>query len=196
MNLELDVGLGSIYFISDVERGVGMLQNPRLLLARRTLLTEDMARFVARHPDAGLPEDELGFYQALQMLHDVGADRNVVRAIAMPEPILVIAVGIEAGLLAGLKRLKLRGLADLLAIRGGIEAVELDEPLTHLTRAFDEHLLYADDDQTVLAFRAIQRLSVVSGLRKTVLSTDVNCEEIVRSRPDLWHDVSILHEPL
>lgn len=196
MNLALDIGLASVYFITDPDRGIAMLQSPRLLLASRTLSLEDFARFIARSQRTGGQKDDARFPDALQMLNDVLAEDRPSSPIFVNEPILVIACDIEAGLLSGLKRLKLRGFARLMAVKEGIGSTVIEAAVTQLYLGFRDRLVYAEGGRELLAFGPVAGLCVVSGLRKTVLSTEKDCQAIMRSYPDLAADVSGVIEPI
>lgn len=95
-------------------------------------------------------------------------------AEALPDPCLILARGYEPGLLRELKVRKLRGLGRFLAV-GGAEL-----PLERVPQSL----------------QPVKGLSVVSGLKRTVLSTTRTAEEILRDDPELVADVSGMKEEI
>lgn len=190
MKLVLDRGFASVYFVTDPDLGLATLTGPCLLLAQRILRLEDLARFIVRTQT----RDEARIPDAVQMLQDVLADQPLSRSVEVNAPLLVIAYGFAPDLLAVMKRLKLRGLAELLALSGGLFPSELDELFQQLFDKFRASLVYAEGGREVLAFRALSGLAVVSGLRFTVLSTDLSSAQIVQAYPGLLADVSNVRE--
>lgn len=196
MELEIELGLASVYFVSQPKQGVGVLNNPTLLLTRKTLCLEDFAYFLACRQAKRGPVDEELVAEAAQMLQDFMADGSLSAGIGLDKSMLVVAPDVESGLLGGLKRLKLRGIVQVMAICSGTRQRELEEAEAQLARAFEDHLLPTDVVRSMLAYGPIKGLCVVSGLRQTIFSTTKKDRDLIGSHPEIASDITSVQEPL
>lgn len=188
LDLELSVGFASPYFVTDPGQGVAVLRDPRVLLVRRALRAEHLARFLAGSRPAG----EARVEDVARMLGELMAGKGPSKSFSVDAPCFVAVGGFEPRLLSALKVLKLRGIAGILAVGGE----GLDAPLGRLSVACSRFRLYTEGGGEVQAFKPATSVQVVSGLRLTVLSTTRSAEEILRDRPDLAADLSGIREEI
>ena len=93
-----------------------------------------------------------------------------------------------------MKVLKIRGICDLLAI--DVSSLTNDEAIFRLGNEYKSEELCKKDLYAI--YKPLKRLSVVSGIAKTVISNEQNANQILRNFPDIIskYDKTAVQEPL
>lgn len=200
LTLALNVGMASKYLVTNPDKMIAIKENPYLFLSNEklnikafseclsTIYNQSNSSFLklgSRKIDA--PQFEI-------FLDDLINERKP--SIPFPSfsnPILLISNGIDHKALVSMKVLKIRGICDLLAIDVSVSDTD---SIFRLGNELKNEELGKRDFYTL--FKPPKRLSIVSGVAKTVISTEQNTNQILRNFPDLIskYDKTAVQEPL
>ncbi|MEW6359262.1 MAG: hypothetical protein AB1696_23205 [Planctomycetota bacterium] len=202
MNIELDCGVASRYFITDYARSLAVVEAPcALVLARRLdldglvvafseLAAQGPVRPGSRRSSRGREEQEVDktvmqWRDRLRADFDEILDARPGFSFGYPHPIVVLAESISEDALVVMVVIKLRGITQILGVDLSTSGARLEQlflPHGMLSRAPRE---FRRDSKSHRIYPIDDGLSVVAGLGRTVLSPNMNPEEIVKNYPDL-----------
>jgi hypothetical protein len=184
-DIQLNAGVASKYFVTDLKRGLALMERPWVLVATRQLDLEHWAEALAvvqareaaslfGSPNPDVPATVVAL---TDMVHDRVPDKD----LGVRTPLFILANGIQKEALASMKVLQLRCLCRIIALDGS--ALKFDDAATSLGPEFRSQPVFRND---VLEVSAPTRgLCVVSGFHKTVISANKNSRGIIGAFPEL-----------
>lgn len=205
MNIELPVGMATPYFVTQADRSIATVEDPAVLVLHNEPLTLDtLGRFLAflnedpppRKPGFRLfgkpekmPPPPPALDRARAMLKVITVDNtwpDASQLVYTSHPVVILAKTIEVNALQALTVIKLRGYFQTLAldISGCLDIVPA--LLASLGREKSAGIpLFAGIGRTVAGYGSFQGLTVVSGLRATVVATGLTADQVLAQHPDL-----------
>jgi hypothetical protein len=199
--IHLNVGLASKYLITDTKKCIVSIEKPYLVFSNNILSDKVFAEILTTFYNFGLPRGlfgvgvkKLNSQQVELSLDDLRNERKP--SFPMREinnPMLMLSNGFDKKTLTAIKIIKIRGFcqiiaADISALPGDT-ILKIDSEL--MSDKIEEKLSYK-------IYKPDNRLCVVSGINKTVLSTESNVGQILKKFPDLISNVDLesINEPL
>jgi hypothetical protein len=204
LTLELNIGMASKYFITDLDRSIAVIENPFLFLSKErigiSLLAGNLAKIYNNmtHPvifDKGkLGADKFEIF--LNDLVNAGLDqcKSSVSPMTFDRPILIVSNSIDKMALVAMKILKIRGICQLLAI--DVSTLEHDETIFRLEMELRTQEFYKDE--ALQLYKTVKGLSAVCGINKAILSNELKIKQIISKYPDMAmkFDEKTMPEPL
>lgn len=199
--LQLNAGLASKYLITDIKKNVGISEKPRLVSLSKILTVNILVEILTNIYNINLPSGLFGMgakkldsRQVALFLEDLCNQRKPSGPIIeIREPVFILAGGFDKKALIAIKILRLRGLCPIMAVDisalGGDIIVKIDSEL--INNKIEEAVSYK-------IYRPDTKLCVVSGINKTVLSTENNAAQILKKFPGLISSIDLesVNEPL
>ncbi|MBN1268206.1 MAG: hypothetical protein JXB04_01345 [Kiritimatiellae bacterium] len=199
MNVALNAGFASKYFVTDAERGVACAADPALFIAARTVDVEQVAAFFGfLAAGATWQASDHAKRAAAALRAVVDADFSAADALAGDRPLVILAEGFADKLLPALKIIKLRGLRPVLAVAvpDGRQQLATGVAALAATGAAGSAVFVADD-RLAAGVPVARGVTVVSGLNQTVLSAGLSAEQIIAAHPAMCSGpVDAVDEPL
>lgn len=199
--LHLNVGLASQYLITDIKKGIGVSEKPYVVFSNNLLSDKELAEVLTVIYNTDLSSGFLGMgakkldsAQFALFLDDLRNKRKPSMPIVnFKNPVFILSNGFDKRALVAVKVLKIRALCQILAVdmsaSGGDTILKIDSEL--MNNKIEEtvfHKIYKSDN----------KLCMVSGINKTVLSTESNIGQILKKFPDLTSNIDLesVNEPL
>jgi len=190
LTLSLNIGMASKYLIIDGKNMIATKENPYLMLSTQKIdirvFSECLSKIYTHRNSSSfflkLGSQKLEAQQLEIFLDDLINERKP--SIPTPlfgMPILVISNGIDHKPLVSMKLLQIRDICDLLAI--DVSSLANDETIVRLENELKNEEFYRKDFYAI--YKPAKKLCIVSGLRKTVISTEQNINQILRNFPDI-----------
>ena len=194
--------MASQYFATDPKKMLAIVKKPSVVLSSDVLTLEELAAVLMAIYTQSFSWNFLGIrsepkcdlQQFVAFLNDVIQEQIPSKMMTFPNPVLLLSSGFERASLHAMKMLKLRGVCRLVGID------------TSATRQNDVALRLALElrDQQFArgvswqVFRPSKQLCVVSGMKRSVISTAQNIDELLRHHADLAtaFDPAAMNEPL
>lgn len=199
--VQLNVGLASKYLITDVKKCIGSIEKPYIVFSNNILSDKTLAEILTIIYNAsfsagllGMGGKKLNSQQVESFLDDLRNERKPsIPMIEFKNPILMLSNGFDKKTLSVIKIAKIRGLCQIIAVDisalSGDTIVKIDSGF--INNKIEEKLSYK-------IYKPDNKLGVVSGINKTVLSTENNVGQILKKFPDLISnmDLESVNEPL
>ncbi len=199
--VQLNVGLASKYLITDVKKCIGSIEKPYIVFSNNILsdktLTESLVIIYNASFSSGflgMGTKKLNSQQVELFLDDLRNERKPsIPMIEFKNPMLILSNGFDKNALSKIKITKIRGLCQIIAIDvsslPGDTIVKIDSEL--MNNKIEEKVSYK-------IYKPDNKLYVVSGINKTVLSTESNIGQILKKFPELIRNVGLesVNEPL
>lgn len=202
LTITLNIGMASKYLVTNPDKMIATKENPYVLLSNEKLsiktFSESLSTIYNQNAASSflkLGSRKIEPQQFEIFLNDLVNERKP--SISFPSfsnPILVISTGIDRNALVSMKVLKIRGISDLLAV--DISSVSSDESIFRLGGELKNEELCKKDFYTL--YKPLRRLAIVSGVAKTIISTEQNIGQILRNSPDIIskYNKTAVQEPL
>ncbi len=201
--LELQVGLASQYFVTDPKKMLAMAEKPSVVVSSDVLTLEGLAEVLAAIYNQSSSLSFLGIrnkpklevQQVVAFLNDLIQERKPSMAMmTFPNPVLLLSIGFERQALNAMKVLKLRGACQLV----GIDVSASGQRDLAFRLALELREQQTTRGATWQVFSPPKQLCVVSGVKRSVISTEQNSNQLLRTHPDLAtaFDPATMHEPL
>jgi hypothetical protein len=192
MEFRAEARFASPYFVTDASRAISQVVEPAVLVNAGEMTLELLAFGVGElallQEKAGVsrkdrPARTIGFDAAQEALAQI-IDKGVpAKPLVLLRPLLVLSLRLDKAALAPLLIVKMRGSIQTLAVRF-TSSSELAAVLDALATCAQPRTTGG----AVIVFDGVPKLHVVSGTTTTVLSTDTNCEGILKKYPGIAAD--------
>lgn len=199
IDYELNIGLASLYFITDPDKGICSIESPHLLLEKNILTFDNLANFLSiawAKPPRIVFAKKPNKQEIEQLLDDLVAQKKPTVSLSVvniPYPIFAFAKQIDSKTLNAMKVLKIRGICLITAI--AFKDYPMDV-VYQLEQEYRNELIYQNSDMSSLGFKPIKKLHVVSGAEKTIISIYQNCKSIIKNHPELIKKIDNVEESL
>ena len=199
MDIEVDLGMSSVFFLTDADRGVSVLSQPLLICTDQKLsiklLSEMLRALITKNNESNLfkflnknPDVEL----IAKLLCDF-SDPNQKGALqtkglqGLPSKAIVIfSNGVERAVLNAMKVLKIRGVISFLQIN--TKQLSGSEIFTRAGQLKNSKEFFRNISFCVLDSSS---LLVVSGLKRTIIS-DQSSREVLNRYPEIISNKELL----
>lgn len=201
--LDLQVGMASQYFVADPKKMLAIVEKPSVAVSSDVLTLEGLAEVLVTIYNQSLSAGFLGIRSKPKLesqpfvafLNDLIQERKPSLAMmTFPNPVLLLSTGFEKTTLNAMKVLKLRGLCQLVGI--DISASGQRDLAFRLALELREQQVARGASWQV--FAPPKQLCVVSGMKRSVISTEQNINQLLRTHADLAtvFDPAAMNEPL
>ena len=198
--IQLNVGVASKYLITDVKKNIVSIEKPHIVFSNNILSDKTLAEILTTFYNSSLPMGLFGMgarklnsQQVELFLEDLRNQRKPSMVVEFKNTVFVLSKGFDKKTLTIIKILKIRGMCQILAVDvsalpGDIVAKMNSE---FINNKMEEKLSYR-------IYKPDNKLGVVSGMNKTVLSTESNVGQILNKFPDLISNIDLesVNEPL
>ena len=193
ITLELNIGMASQYFMTDPSKMLAIAKNPYIIISNEQLSIKEFSECFATINNRIYPKkiDALQFEAFVDAL--VNEKRPSSPSAAISNPLLILTNGIDHKTFVSAKVLKLRGIYLLLII--DMSSISRDELSFRLCDELKNEELHKGSFYTI--YKPPKRLSVVSGLTQTIISTEFDSNRIIHDFPNvITKDKTIPQEPI
>lgn len=202
LTLVLNIGTASKYLLTDLNRMLTTKESPYVVLLSKKLDIKVFAECLSIIYNQGVSFSFVKWgsrkldNQQLEIFLDdlINERKSSVSIPSFNNSILIVSKGIDHTPLVYMKVLKIRGICDLLAI--DISSMVSDESIFRLGNELKNDEFYKNDFYAI--YKPSKMLNIVSGVTKTVISTEENTKQILRNYPDIVtkYDKAAIQEPL
>lgn len=199
--LQLNAGLASKYLITDIKKCIGSIEKPYVVFSNIILIDKTLAEILTLIYNAsfspgflGMGGKKLNSQQLELFIDDLRNERKPsIPMTGFDYPMLILSNGFEKKTLTAIKIVQIRGLCRIIAADisslSGDAIVKIESEF--MNNKIEEKVSYK-------IYKPDNKLCVVGGINKTVLSTESNSGQILKKFPDLISnmDLESVNEPL
>ena len=180
MEVIIQAGMASRFFLTDLERGLATIASPHAMISKERISINRLAEIFEKASNSSIMRK--GLLGALIkkadakdigiFLEELANNKKLSKPIiGVPPTLFIISNGIEKQALNAMKVLKLRGLCQLLAVN--ISSMQSVDSMAVLEAKFSD------------LYKSSKKLLVVANLYETVVSTEQNIKNILSNHPEL-----------
>ena len=182
--IQIDAGFASAYFVTDAENMVAVIEKPFLILSDGLLgirdISEGLAKISERNSRGLFAQTKRFSADQFEKCFEALLTSRNESAVHVSQAVLLLSRQLDRRAVVGLKLMKLRGYGLVFAIQyPALSATELALRLG----LGSEYALY--EGGTFKIYQPLNQLCVVGGIKQTVLSTEHNGQQLLRSYPTL-----------
>lgn len=193
MDLLLNSGIASSYFINDLDTYTCHYMSPDILVCDGDLDLEHLAQFIVKNQPKSLFGKLFGkdrheetfekrTQKLLSTLHQMLSDQQLTSLPELKRPLLLIANALDERLISSLRISKIRGIWEVVAVKTDIK---IQNVFNWFENQGLKSEIFNNKSPLIKIYSGSNQLTFVGGKEQSILSTSCKYTDLIKQHPSL-----------